>query len=94
VSSEGARVIKRFLGFTRSCDTNATATGKFINEYALPTNLNMQKKQEKVQWRSEGLTFNNNYSTSFTNVEEPLYEDSQCLNKRRNDPVCSLMQKR
>jgi 2-hydroxy-3-keto-5-methylthiopentenyl-1-phosphate phosphatase len=73
----------RFLGFTRSCDTNATATGKFINEYALPTNLNMQnKKKVPKQWRSGGLTFNNNYSTLFTNVEEPLYEDGQCLNNK------------
>jgi hypothetical protein len=42
----------------------------------LPTNLNMQnKKKSSNNGVLEGLTFNNNYSTLFTNVEEPLYED-------------------
>jgi hypothetical protein len=75
-SSEGARVInKRFLGFTRSCDTNST-TGKFINTHYLPTSTCKTRKKVPNNGVLEGLTFNNNYSTLFTNVEEPLYEDS------------------
>jgi hypothetical protein len=78
-SSEGARVInKDFSVLQDPAIQTATATGKFINEYALPTNLNMQKQEKGPRSNGvlEGLTFNNNYSTLFTNVEEPLYEDS------------------
>jgi hypothetical protein len=75
--------IKDFSVLQDPAIQTATATGKFINEYALPTNLNMQnKKRSRNNGVLEGLTFNNNYSTLFTNVEEPLYEDDQCLNNK------------
>jgi hypothetical protein len=77
----------RFLGFTRSCDTNGNCNRKIHQRIRITYQPQHAKEKVPKQWRSEGLTFNNNYSTLFTNVEEPLYEDSQCLNnKRRNDP--------
>jgi hypothetical protein len=55
----------------------------------------MQKEKEFETGVLEGLTFNNNYSTFFTNVEEPLYEDSQCLNNKGGMiRLFALMQKR
>jgi hypothetical protein len=53
--SEGARVInKDFSVLQDPAIQTATATGKFINEYALPTNLNMQNRKKKVMafWRA------------------------------------------
>jgi hypothetical protein len=38
--------IKDFSVLQDPAIQTATATGKFINEYALPTNLNMQNKRK------------------------------------------------
>ncbi|MEZ7499160.1 esterase-like activity of phytase family protein [Flavobacterium sp. Arc3] len=77
-SSEGARVIaKDFSVLQNPTVQTADLNGNFVNEYHLPTNLNMQKEEKGPRSNGvlEGIAFDKNYSTLYTNVEEPLYED-------------------
>ncbi|SDZ96483.1 Uncharacterized conserved protein [Flavobacterium gillisiae] len=77
-SSEGARVIaKDFSVLQNPAIQTAAVNGNFVNEFDLPANLNMQKEEKGPRSNGvlEGLTFNKNYTTLYTNIEEPLYED-------------------
>ncbi|WP_016988246.1 esterase-like activity of phytase family protein [Flavobacterium sp. ACAM 123] len=77
-SSEGARVISNgFSVLQHAAIQTATTEGKFINAYDLPANLNMQKEEKGPRNNGvlEGIAFNKNYTTLYTNIEEPLYED-------------------
>lgn len=77
-SSEGARVIaKDFSVLQNPSVQTATLTGTFVNSFNLPANLNMQKEEKGPRSNGvlEGITFNKNYTTLYTNIEEPLYED-------------------
>lgn len=77
-SSEGARVVaKDFAVIQNPSLQNASLQGKFISEFNLPANLNMQKEEKGPRSNGvlEGITFNKDFSTLYTNVEEPLYED-------------------
>lgn len=77
-SSEGARVInKDFSVLQNPAVQTADLNGNFLNEYHLPDNLNMQKEEKGPRSNGvlEGITFNNNYTKLYTNIEEPLYED-------------------
>lgn len=77
-ASEGARVIaKDFSVLQNPAIQTASVDGNFVNEFDLPTNLNMQKVEKGPRSNGvlEGIAFNKNYSTLYTNVEEPLYED-------------------
>jgi hypothetical protein len=77
-SSEGARVIaKDFSVLQNPTVQTADLNGKYINEYKLPANLNMQKEEKGPRSNGvlEGITFDKNYTTLYTNIEEPLYED-------------------
>jgi len=77
-SSEGARVIaKDFVVLQNPSLQTADLNGNFVNDFSLPTNLNMQKEEKGPRSNGvlEGITFNKDYSKVYTNVEEPLYED-------------------
>jgi hypothetical protein len=77
-SSEGARVIaKDFSVLQNPTVQTADLNGNFVNEYLLPANLNMQKEEKGPRSNGvlEGITFDKNFSTLYTNIEEPLYED-------------------
>jgi hypothetical protein len=77
-SSEGARVIaKDFSVLQNPSVQTATLSGDFINAFDLPANLNMHKEEKGPRSNGvlEGITFNKNYTTLYTNIEEPLYED-------------------
>ena len=77
-SSEGARIMsKDFSVLQHPAVHTATTEGNFINTFNLPANLNMQKEEKGPRNNSvlEGITFNKNYTTLYTNIEEPLYED-------------------
>lgn len=76
--SEGARVIaKDFSILQNPTIQTANIDGKFLNAFDLPANLNMQKEEKGPRNNGvlEGITFNKNYTTLYTNIEEPLYED-------------------
>jgi hypothetical protein len=77
-SSEGARVIaKDFSVLQNPTIQTASVNGNFVNAFDLPANLNMQKEEKGPRSNGvlEGITFNKNYKTLYTNIEEPLYED-------------------
>jgi hypothetical protein len=77
-SSEGARVIaKDFSVLQNPGIQTASVDGNFVNEFDLPANLNMQKVEKGPRSNGvlEGIAFDKNYTTLYTNVEEPLYED-------------------
>jgi hypothetical protein len=77
-SSEGARVIaKDFSVLQNPSIQTADVDGNFFNAFDLPANLNMQKEEKGPRSNGvlEGITFNKNYTTLYTNIEEPLYED-------------------
>jgi hypothetical protein len=77
-SSEGARVIaKDFSVLQNPTVQTADLNGNYLNEYHLPVNLNMQKEEKGPRSNGvlEGITFDKNYTTLYTNIEEPLYED-------------------
>jgi hypothetical protein len=77
-SSEGARVIsKDFSVLQHPAIQTATVNGNFVNRFDLPANLNMQKEEKGPRNNGvlEGITFNKNYRTLYTSIEEPLYED-------------------
>jgi len=79
-SSEGARVIaKDFSVLQNPTVQTADLNGNFVNEYHLPVNLNMQKEEKGPRSNGvlEGIAFDKNYTTLYTNVEEPLYEDDE-----------------
>jgi hypothetical protein len=79
-SSEGARVVAAdFSVLQNPAIQTADLNGNFVNEFDLPANLSMQKEEKGPRSNGvlEGITFNKNYTTLYTNVEEPLYEDGK-----------------
>lgn len=77
-SSEGARVITKDFAVIQNPSLQfAELNGDYSSTFELPTNLDMQKvaKGPRSNGVLEGITFNKDYSTVYTNVEEPLYED-------------------
>jgi hypothetical protein len=77
-SSEGARVIaKDFAVMQNPSLQTASLTGSFVNDFNLPVNLNMQREEKGPRSNGvlEGITYSTDFSTIYTNVEEPLYED-------------------
>jgi hypothetical protein len=76
--SEGARVVTPNISVLQDPAIQSTDLhGNFVNEFALPSNLRIQKEEQGPRNNSvlEGLTFDKNYKTLYANIEEPLYED-------------------
>ena len=77
-SSEGERIVKdKDTVLENPSVIMIAADGKYIDSFRLPANLVMQSVEKGPRQNGvlEGLTFADNYSTLFVNVEEPLYED-------------------
>lgn len=77
-SSEGARVIAKDFAVIQNPSLQfAELNGDYSSTFELPTNLHMQKVEKGPRSNGvlEGVTFNKDYSTVYTNVEEPLHED-------------------
>ncbi len=77
-ASEGARVVKEDFSVLQNPAITSTAlNGNFVNEFHLPGNLTMQKKElgPRSNGVLEGLTFDKKYKTIYANIEDPLYED-------------------
>lgn len=77
-SSEGARIVTADkMVLQNPSITFMDLKGDFENKLILPANLEMHKveKGPRNNGTLEGLTFNKNYKTIYTSVEEPLYED-------------------
>lgn len=77
-SSEGERIVKdKDTVLENPSIISVSTEGKYIDSFTLPPNLLMQSIEKGPRQNSvlEGLTFADNYTTLFVNVEEPLYED-------------------
>jgi hypothetical protein len=77
-SSEGARVIAKDFEVIQNPSLQlATLTGEYSSAFELPSNLNMHRDEKGPRSNGvlEGITFNKEFNTLYTNVEEPLYED-------------------
>ena len=77
-SSEGERIVKdKDTVLENPSVITIAADGKYIDSFRLPANLVMQSTEKGPRQNGvlEGLSFADNYSTLFVNVEEPLYED-------------------
>lgn len=77
-SSEGERIVRNNAVVLEDPSINIISTeGKYIDSFALPSNLHMQQTQNGPRQNGvfEGLSFANNFKTVFVSVEEPLYED-------------------
>lgn len=61
--------------------------GKYIDSFILPGNLYMQVTESGPRKNSvlEGMSFADNYSSLYVNVEEPLYEDGPQANTEENN---------
>lgn len=77
-TSEGDRVMKQ--GDTVLIDPTIniiSANGKYADSIPLPDNLRMQRTESGPRRNGvlEGLTFADDFSTLYVNLEEPLYQD-------------------
>ena len=77
-SSEGARVITADKTVLQNPSiTFMDLKGNFKYQVKLPANLEIhkEKKGPRNNGTLEGITFDKNYKTLYTSVEEPLFED-------------------
>ena len=77
-SSEGARVITADKTVLQNPSiTFMDLKGNFKYQVKLPANLEIQKEKKgpRNNGTLEGITFDKNYKTLYTSVEEPLFED-------------------
>ena len=77
-SSEGARVINGAKTVLQNPSlTNMDLKGNFKDQFNLPSNLEMKQEQKgpRNNGTLEGITFDKNYKTIYTSLEEPLFED-------------------
>jgi hypothetical protein len=82
-SSEGARVLTADKMILQNPSVNfIDLKGNFQDKVKLPENLKMQKleKGPRNNGTLEGITFDKNYKTIYTNIEEPLFEDGDQAN--------------
>jgi len=77
-SSEGERIVNAKDTILENPSIISISTeGNYIDSFTLPSNLIMQSIEKGPRQNSvlEGVTFADNHTTLFVNVEEPLYED-------------------
>lgn len=93
-SSEGERTVNRkdTVLVNPSIITILTK-GNYLKSYTLPHNLAMQaiEKGPRRNGVLEGLTFADNYTTLFANVEEPLYEDGPRADTMNNNAYIRIL---
>lgn len=77
-SSEGERIVKeKDTVLENPSVISIDKKGNFINQFELPANLIMHATENGPRQNGvlEGMSFADNYTSLFVNVEEPLYED-------------------
>lgn len=77
-ASEGERIISpKEKVLTNPSILLCTIEGLYLHEFSMPKNLRMQREEvgPRQNGTLEGLTFENDYSTLLTALEEPLYQD-------------------
>ncbi|MCX8481021.1 MAG: esterase-like activity of phytase family protein, partial [Sediminibacterium sp.] len=79
-SSEGERIVsEKDTVLQNPSIYEMDLQGNFLDSFILPNNLQMQvsKAGPRQNGVLEGLSFSTDYSSLYTNVEEPLYEDGE-----------------
>lgn len=77
-SSEGERIVNtKDTVLSNPTITVVQPSGRWIDTFSIPENLYMHFNEKGPRQNAvlEGMTFADNYTTLYTNVEEPLYED-------------------
>jgi len=77
-SSEGQRVIRDSIrDLQNPAIVIADRNGRYKDSFALPSNMQIRLEEKGPRHNSvfEGLSFDEDYSHVYVNVEEPLYED-------------------
>lgn len=93
-SSEGERIVSRKDTVLVNPSIIAISTkGNYFKSYILPHHLDMKaiEKGPRQNGVLEGLTFADNYSTLYANVEEPLYEDGPRADTLTNDAYIRIL---
>ena len=93
-SSEGERTVNKEDTVLEDPAINSISLkGKYLNNFLLPDNLKMQvgEKGPRQNGVLEGITFANNYTTLFANVEEPLYEDGPGADTVENNALIRIL---
>ena len=82
-SSEGARILSPDKTVIQNPAINfIDLNGNIQDKVKLPSNLEMQKEEKgpRNNGTLEGLSFDENYKTLYSNLEEPLFEDGDKAN--------------
>jgi hypothetical protein len=85
-SSEGGRVLTGDNPVLQNPSLNfMDFKGDFLGTMALPENLKMQQAEKgpRNNGTLEGITFDKQFRTIYTNIEEPLFEDGDQSNTRK-----------
>ena len=88
-SSEGERIVNgKDTVLENPAITIISADGKYIDTFPLPRNLLMHATENGPRQNGvlEGLSFADNFTTLYVNVEEPLYEDGPRADLGDNNP--------
>lgn len=88
-SSEGERIVNgKDTVLENPAITIISPDGKYIDTFPLPRNLLMSTTEKGPRQNGvlEGLTFADNFTTLYVNVEEPLYEDGPRADLSDNNP--------
>lgn len=94
-TSEGERIVRdKDTVLTNPAITLMTTDGKFLDSFPLPPNLYMHSAEKGPRQNGvlEGLSFADNFTKLFVNVEEPLYEDGPRADLTHNQPWIRIFQ--
>ncbi len=94
-TSEGERMVRdKDTILENPAITLISPEGKFIDSFPLPLNLYMHaiEKGPRQNGVLEGLSFGDNFSKLYVNVEEPLYEDGPRADITDNQPWIRIFQ--
>lgn len=94
-TSEGERIVReKDTILENPAITLITRDGKFIDSFPLPVNLYMHASDRGPRQNGvlEGLSFGDNFSKLYVNVEEPLYEDGPRADLTDNQPWIRIFQ--
>ena len=92
-SSEGERIVtNKDTILTNPFIYEMDFKGNFLDSFILPKNLQMQatKAGPRQNGVLEGLSFSTDYTSLFTNVEEPLYEDGEKATLENNNAIIRI----
>ncbi len=94
-TSEGERIVReKDTVLANPSITLISTDGRFLDSFPLPLNLYMHsiEKGPRQNGVLEGLSFADNFTKLYVNVEEPLYEDGPRADLTNNQPWIRIFQ--